>query len=108
MVDTGHMAGHHLPEAESDPEDFFAQVVPAPPPTDRPGGMLFMAPFDPALDRWFAYVRWGTHVDRFEGSQESVCRWARAQDVTERWLYRPDSAVYMAWPIPGGDDPSAR
>ncbi|GAA4393027.1 hypothetical protein GCM10023153_12720 [Ornithinibacter aureus] len=102
LVDTDPVRGHYLPEGEPDLEDFFAQVAPTPPPTDRPGGVLFMAPFDPPLDRWFAYVRWGPHVDRFTGSQESVCRWARSQDVTERWIYQPDAEAYVPWPEEAG------
>lgn len=57
-----------------------------------------MAPFDPAGGRWFAYIRCGSHVDRFEGAQESVCRWARTQDVTERWVYEPAAEGYVPWP----------
>ncbi len=60
-----------------------------------------MAPFDPAGDRWFAYIRCGSHVDRFEGGQESVCRWAQSQHVTERWIYQVDRATYVPWPAPG-------
>lgn len=101
------MRGHYLPKGELDLEDFFAQVVPAPPPTDRAGGMLFMAPFDPALDRWFAYVRWGSHVDRFEGTQEAVCRWARSQDVTERWIYQVAREAYVLWSPHRGAGPQA-
>jgi hypothetical protein len=102
------MLGNYLPDEESDPDDFFAQVVPEPPPTDRPGGMLFMAPFGPALDGWFAYIRNGAHVDRFDGSQESVKDWARAQDVAERWILASDRDAYVPWPGPTGQDVDRR
>ena len=99
------MPGSYLPAGEPDLDDFFAQVVPTPPPTDRAGGVLFMAPFDPTLPRWFAYLRCGTHVDRFDGTREAVCEWARAQDVTERWIYSTDRAAYVPWPETTNGEP---
>jgi len=61
--------------------------------------MLFMAPLDPTLPRWFAYLRRGSHVDQFQGSQGSVRGWALAQDAAERWIYATDLAAYV--PLPG-------
>ena len=89
------MPGNYLPDEETDLEDFFAQLVPAPPPTDGPGGVVFLAPFDPVIDFWFAYLRRGTRVERVEGTQEEVREWARVQDAAERWAFDTERSAYM-------------
>ncbi len=86
---------HYIPDEEPDLEDFFAQIVPPPPPTDRPGGMVFLAPYDPVIDFWFAYLRRGTRVRRVEGTQEEVREWARGQDVAERWAFDTERSAYV-------------
>src|SRR5574337_396998 len=91
------MPGYYLPSDGPDLDDFFAQVWPLPPRTSVPGGMLFIAPFDPKLDSWFAYVRRDDQVARFEGPLESVQAWARNQQVSERWLYSTLTAEYVPW-----------
>jgi hypothetical protein len=87
--------GHYLPDEEPDMEDFFAQIVPAPPPTGGPGGVVFLAPFDPVIDFWFAYLRQGPRVERVEGTQEEVRGWARVQDVAERWAFDTEHSTYV-------------
>ena len=67
LVDLTACAAITFPRASQTLRTSSPRSRPTPPPTDRPGGVLFMAPFDPPLDRWFAYVRWGPHVDRFDG-----------------------------------------
>jgi len=100
MVDNGHMPGHYLPEAEPDLDDFFSQIVPLPPPSNPVGGIVFIAPFDPTLERWFGYRRYDTKVERFEGSYEAVKQWAKVQEVAERWIYATDLSAYVPWPEP--------
>lgn len=102
------MPGYYLPGGDPDLEDFFSQIVPTPPPTDRVGGMLFIAPLDPTLDLWFAYLRRGRHVKRFDGSLDVVQRWAQAQTVAERWLYATDRAAYVLWAEPPGRASTSR
>ena len=93
--DNRGVPGNYLPDEETDLEDFFAQLVPAPPPTDGPGGVVFLAPFDPVIDFWFAYLRRGTRVERVEGTQEEVREWARVQDAAERWAFDTERSAYM-------------
>ena len=98
MDDNRGVPGNYLRDEEPDLEDFFAQVVPQPPPTDGPGGVVFMAPFDPAVDFWFAYLRRGTRVERVEGTQEEVGEWARVQNVAERWTFDRERSAYSPMP----------
>jgi hypothetical protein len=93
--DNRGVPGHYFPDEEPDLEDFFSQIVPPPPPTDRPGGVVFMAPFDPALDFWFAYLRRGDQVELVEGTLEEVHEWARAQGVAERWTFVSERSAYV-------------
>lgn len=91
------MAVHYLPPGDPDPEDFFAQIVPTPPPTDHAGGVVFMAPLDPAAELWFAYCRHGSRVTRVDGTRDAVEQWALEQPVAERWVYAQASAAYVRW-----------
>lgn len=94
----GLMPGYYLRDEKPDLEDFFSQVVPAPPKTDVPGGMTFMAPFDHSLSLWFAYCRTGEHVDRFDGSEAEVRDWVQKLSVAEHWVWEPRQSRYVRQP----------
>ena len=98
LDDNRGVPGNYLRDEEPDLEDFLAQVVRQPPPTDGPGGVVFMAPFDPAVDFWFAYLRRGTRVERVEGTQQEVGEWARVQNVAERWTFDRERSAYSPMP----------
>lgn len=55
-----------------------------------------MAPFDPAFDFWFVYLRRGDRVARVEGTQRELREWAQVQDVAERWIFITERSGYVA------------
>ena len=63
------MPGYYRRGVEPELEDFLAQIVPTPPPTDHSGGVLFMLPLEPRLVLWRAYVRHGPAMDAFDGPE---------------------------------------
>ncbi len=59
-----------------------------------------MAPFDPDLGLWFAYLRRGDDVERFEGSRMVVRQWVKAQNVAQRWVFDVNRGAYLSWQLP--------